>query len=116
MKRLIGLLLIVLVYSTTTHVHAFDMDKAFKEAKKIEKEIKRTKFPKRTFSIVDFGAKPNQQDAPCHEAINQAITECSLAGGGMVVVPAGVFYTGPITITSNVNLHIAEGAVLKFLP
>ena len=116
MRKIFALLFVALVYSTTSFAQAFDMKKAFKEADKIEKAIKRTKFPKRTLSIVDFGAKPEQQDEPCHEAINQAITECSLAGGGTVIVPKGTFYTGPITIKSNVNLHISEGATLKFLP
>ena len=91
-----------------------DFDKAFKESKKIEKQIKRTSFPKQTFVITDFGAKPDTPQEPCHEAINLAITTCSLQGGGTVVVPQGTFYTGPLTLKSNVNLHISEGAVLKF--
>src|SRR5207253_10127781 len=36
------------------------------------------------------------------------------AGGGRVVVPAGVFLTGAIHLKSNVNLYISEGATLKF--
>lgn len=116
MRKLFVLLVIAFTYANAAHSQAFDMNKAFKEAKRIEKEIKRTKFPKRTYSIVDFGAKPNQMDEPCHEAIDKAIIECSLAGGGTVIVPAGIFYTGPITLKSNVNLHISEGAELKFLP
>lgn len=91
-----------------------DFDKAFKESKRIEKQIKRTSFPKQTFVITDFGAKPDTPQEPCHEAINLAITTCSLQGGGTVVVPQGTFYTGPITLKSNVNLHISEGAILKF--
>lgn len=91
-----------------------DFDKAFKESKRIEKQIKRTSFPKQTFVITDFGAKPDTPQEPCHEAINLAITTCSLQGGGTVVVPQGTFYTGPLTLKSNVNLHISEGAVLKF--
>lgn len=91
-----------------------DFDKAFKESKQIEKQIKRTSFPKQTFDITDFGAKPDTPQEPCHEAINLAITTCSLQGGGTVVVPQGTFYTGPITLKSNVNLHVSEGATLKF--
>ena len=91
-----------------------DFDKAFKESKRIEKQIKRTSFPKQTFVITDFGAKPDTPQEPCHEAINLAITTCSLQGGGTVVVPQGTFYTGPLTLKSNVNLHISEGAILKF--
>ena len=50
------------------------------------------------------------------EAINLAILEMNQQGGGTVVVPDGVFYTGPITMKSNVRLHLSDGAVLKFVP
>ncbi len=86
----------------------------WKQAAKIEKNIKKTSFPKATFCITDFGAKPNTPDAPCHDAINLAIVTCNQSGGGTVIVPQGTFYTGPITLKSNVNFHLQEGAVLKF--
>lgn len=91
-----------------------DFDKAFKESVQIEKQIKRTSFPQKSYSICDFGAQPDTPEAPCHEAINRAIVTCSLNGGGTVVVPKGTFHTGPLTLKSNVNLHLEEGAVLKF--
>lgn len=116
MKRLTQIaLLCILLFTTSLQIKAVDFDKAFKESKRIEKEIKRTNFAKREFNILDFGAKPDQHSLPCHEAINQAILNCSLTGGGKVVIPKGTFYTGPITLKSNVNLYLEEGAVLKFL-
>ncbi|MBE6287831.1 MAG: glycoside hydrolase family 28 protein [Mediterranea massiliensis] len=103
-----------LVVCTMIMAQTIDFDKAFKESKKIEKAIKQTKFPDRTFLITDFGAQPDTPESPCHEAINLAILKCSLEGGGKVVIPKGTFYTGPLTLKSNVNLHLSEGAVLKF--
>lgn len=47
-------------------------------------------------------------------AINKAIEACANEGGGTVVVPAGTFFTGPIELKSNVNLHVSEGAILRF--
>ena len=87
---------------------------AWKQASKLEKSIEKTSFPKRTYNITDFGAKPDMPEAPCHDAINLAIVTCNQAGGGTVIVPKGTFYTGPITLKSNVNFHLEEGAVLKF--
>ena len=113
MKQAIGVFTLLLV-ALCARASNIDFDKAFKESTKIEKQIKRTSFAKRTFYITDFGAKPHNEAEPCHEAINQAITACSLAGGGTVVVPKGTFFTGPITLKSNVNLHVSEGATLKF--
>ena len=113
MKQAIGVFTLLLV-ALCARASNIDFDKAFTESAKIEKQIKRTSFAKRTFYITDFGAKPHNEAEPCHEAINQAITACSLAGGGTVVVPKGTFFTGPITLKSNVNLHVSEGATLKF--
>ncbi len=36
-------------------------------------------------------------------------------GGGMVIVPAGQFYTGAIELKSNVELHLEKGAILSFI-
>ncbi len=76
-------------------------------------QIKTTDFPDREFSIIDFGAIANDENDDS-EAIQKAITACNEAGGGKVVVPAGIFFTKSIYLKSNVNLHLVEGAELKF--
>ncbi|GHV36773.1 glycoside hydrolase [Bacteroidia bacterium] len=48
------------------------------------------------------------------KVINKAIVDVNKAGGGKVIIPQGEFYTAGITLLSNVNLHLEEGAVLKF--
>ena len=35
-------------------------------------------------------------------------------GGGKLIIPAGIWLTGPITFQSNVNLHLEQGAVIVF--
>jgi polygalacturonase/pectin methylesterase-like acyl-CoA thioesterase len=77
--------------------------------------IQAPQFPARDFAIIDFGAKADGV-MDCTEAIEKAITACNAAGGGRVVASGGVFLTGAIHLKSNVNLHIAEGATLKFSP
>lgn len=56
------------------------------------------------------------------DAINVAIEDCHDGGGGTVLVPAhgsrngdGIYYSGAITLLSNVNLHVATGATVKFV-
>lgn len=83
----------------------------WKKADEVVKSITRPVFPDKQYDIRDFGA---QEGVLATEAINKAIDSCHEAGGGMVVIPAGEYLTGPIVLKSNVNLHIAEGAVLKF--
>ncbi|MBA7691602.1 Exo-poly-alpha-D-galacturonosidase [subsurface metagenome] len=46
------------------------------------------------------------------EAFAGAIKACADARGGRVVVPAGIWLTGPIQLKSNINLHLEEGAVV----
>lgn len=49
------------------------------------------------------------------EAINNAINTVSKKiGGGVVLVPQGLWLTGPIELKSNVNLSIAKNAILLF--
>ena len=75
--------------------------------------IKAPTFPARDFPIADYGAKPGGT-IDNTAALRQAIAACHAAGGGRVVVPAGVFLTGAIHLQSNVNLHLVAGATLLF--
>ncbi len=72
-------------------------------------------FRDQTFDIREYGAKPGGDTTFLNtEAISKAIDACNQSGGGKVLVPAGVWLTGPIHMKSNVNLHLEEGAELKF--
>jgi polygalacturonase len=70
-------------------------------------------FPDREFIITAFGAKEGGT-ANCSEAFAGAIEACAAAGGGRVVVPAGVWLTGPIRLKSNINLVVSRGATVRF--
>lgn len=71
------------------------------------------KFRKDTTSIVKFGAVPDGYTLNT-KSINDAINAVNKKGGGVVLVPAGLWLTGPVVIKSNVNLHLALGATLLF--
>jgi len=75
--------------------------------------IKAPVFPGRDFDITRYGAAGDGQK-DCTEAIRKAIAACTAAGGGHVVVPRGVFVTGAVHLDNNVNLHVDEGATLRF--
>lgn len=68
-------------------------------------------FPDKNYVITDYY---DGKDSLYTKAINQAITECSVQGGGKVIIPKGIYPTAPIRLKSNVNLHLADSAVLKF--
>lgn len=68
-------------------------------------------FPDKTYSITDYYS---DGDTLFTDAINKAIAVCSENGGGIVVVPNGLFETAPIRLLSNVNLHLSDSSILKF--
>ncbi len=70
-------------------------------------------FPDREFQITSFGAVGNGT-TDCTAAFRKAIEACHQAGGGQVVVPAGVFLTGAIHLLGNVNLHLEKDATIRF--
>jgi polygalacturonase len=81
-------------------------------------QLKRPSFPDITFDIRDYGAVQCMwEDDEKHKstkAIHKAIVACHEGGGGKVVIPRGNWLTGAIRLRSNVNLHVAEGAVVHF--
>jgi len=70
-------------------------------------------FKKDTFNIVTFGAKADGITLNARP-IQAAIEACSHNGGGTVLVPTGLWLSGPLVLRSHVNLHLAKGAVLQF--
>lgn len=75
--------------------------------------IQQTSFRKDTINILTFGAVADGQTLNT-KAINAAIDASNKKGGGVVVIPAGLWLTGPIVLKSNVNLHLKKGALLQF--
>ena len=86
----------------------------WKMAAEIEQSILTVSFPADTFNITDFGAVADDTSFLNTQAIGAAIQKCHGSGGGVVYVPAGTWTTGPVTLLSNVNLHISEKATLLF--
>lgn len=72
------------------------------------------RFPARDFAVTQFGAT-GDGEMDCTRAFAEAIAACQAAGGGRVVVPPGVFRSGAIHLKSGVNLHVSEGATIRFL-
>jgi polygalacturonase len=70
-------------------------------------------FPSRTVDIRDHGAVGDGR-LDCTIPIADAIIACAKAGGGRVLIPAGEWFTGPIHLKSNVNLHLERGARVRF--
>ena len=68
-------------------------------------------FPKTEFCITDYGAVVS--DRLQTSAIQAALDACFLAGGGYVIVPAGLWLTGGLRLRSNTVLYLQSGAILR---
>ncbi|HEU5166884.1 MAG TPA: glycoside hydrolase family 28 protein [Chitinophagaceae bacterium] len=77
--------------------------------------IKSPVFKKDTISIKKYGAVADGNTLNT-KSINTAIDALSKKGGGIVLVPSGLWLTGPIILKNNINLHLAAGATLLFTP
>lgn len=52
--------------------------------------------------------------ASLYPTIQDAVDYCAGHGGGTVVVPEGSWHSGPIHLSSNINLHVETGATIEF--
>ena len=76
-------------------------------------EVPLPSIPVRTVSLADFGAVQGGVTDNT-EAFAQAIQDLAGKGGGRLVVPAGIWLSGPITLDSNIDLHLEKNAILVF--
>lgn len=76
-------------------------------------KVKETSFPDFEKNITEFGAV-GDGITKNSEAFKSAVEAVNADGGGKVIVPRGVWLTGPITLLSNVNLHLEDGALILF--
>jgi polygalacturonase len=70
-------------------------------------------FPDKIVNIIDFGAKGDGITMNT-KAINDAIKNINANGGGTVVIPSGLWLTGPIELLDNVNLYTEKNALVLF--
>lgn len=69
--------------------------------------------PDNEVKITDFGAVSGGE-AMNTEAFARAIEAVTAKGGGKVVIPSGIWLTGPITLKSNLELYAEAGALIVF--
>lgn len=107
------LALLSMVFAIQAETNVVGYQEIFVKAPFAMPAIRIPVFPKREFAVTDFGAMEGGK-ADISDAVRNAIAACHDAGGGSVVIPRGRWLTGKIHLRNNVNLHLAEDAVLSF--
>ena len=69
--------------------------------------------PAYTVTLSDFGAEGDGVTL-CTEAFEKAFQALQKYGGGKLVVPDGIWLTGPIALQSHTELHLSDNAVIVF--
>lgn len=71
------------------------------------------RIPDHRVNVTDYGAIGDGLDL-CTSGLQAAIDDCAASGGGTVIIPAGLWRTGPLTLRSRINLHAESGALIQF--
>lgn len=78
-------------------------------------EVVRPSIPERAVCLTQFGAVGDGMTL-CTEAFAEAIDHLAAQGGGTVHVPDGIWFTGPIVLKDNIELHLSDQAMILFSP
>lgn len=79
----------------------------------VMEKITRPSIPDNTVCISEFGGIGDGKELNT-EAFEEAVEYLASIGGGHLVVPQGIWLTGPITLKDNIDLRITPEAVLLF--
>lgn len=112
-KKLIPLALAVMILCCTTATAAGKYAYLFSQLPFQMKVIDVPVFKKNIVVLTDFGGVGDGVTLNTN-AFRKSIEVLSAKGGGKLVVPAGVWFTGPIELKSNINLHLEKGALILF--
>ena len=75
--------------------------------------VERPVIPARSVVLTDFGAVGDGVTLNT-EAFAKAIDKLASQGGGILVVPAGIWFTGPIGLVSHIELNLDKDAIIVF--
>ena len=71
--------------------------------------------PQNVVNLKDCGAVGDGVTL-CTEAFQKGISQLSKLGGGRLLIPEGVWLTGPIVLKDNIELHLEKNAIIYFSP
>lgn len=77
--------------------------------------VQRPTFPDRHVNLLDYGGNPDGITLNTI-AFADAMQDLSKKGGGTLIVPKGIWFTGPIVFESNINMYLEKGALILFSP
>lgn len=109
----IALTVLITSYSKNSIAQNSKSNETYKNIEFKMAKVQEPSIPNNTVNIKDFGAV-NGGYTLNTQAFADAIAAVSKKGGGKVIIPPGIWLTGPIILKSNIELHAETGALIKF--
>lgn len=94
---------------------AADYEKYYEDLPTEVKAVVKVEIPANVVTLTDCGAVGDGVTL-CTEAFEKGISRLSKMGGGRLVVPQGVWLTGPVMLKDNIELHLEKNALVVFSP
>lgn len=117
--KLINKMLIIVAMVSLPLLHSFSSnypyEYLYQDLAFAMPRVQLPQFPDRSIGLHDAGGVGDGFTLNT-QAFEKAISKLASQGGGTVVVPFGVWLTGPIVLQSNIRLHLEEGAIILFTP
>ena len=114
MNKILGTLLAILLGNTIS-LNAGDYARYYNNLPTSMAEPAAPQIPDNTVMLSDFGAVPDGITLNT-DAFAKAVKALEKLGGGHLVVPAGIWLTGPITLKDRIDLHLERNALILFSP
>jgi len=100
---------------TTPQAHSGPAGEIYRDIEFEMPQVIEPSIPPNSASITDFGAVGDGTTLNT-DAFRKTMEALSRKGGGTVVIPGGIWLTGPIILKSNIRMHAEEGALIIFSP
>ncbi len=115
MKLLKTICAALLLTCLTTGLKAQDYTKYYQNLPVELKKVTAPVIPDNTVTLTEAGGVGDGVTLNT-EAFQKGISKLKKLGGGHLVVPAGVWLTGPIMLKDNIDLHLDKNAIIFFSP
>lgn len=112
-KKLISLGIMLL--TTLGSIWADDYDEFYKDLPTKVKKVVEVEIPDYEVNLKDCGGVGDGVTLNT-VAFQKGISRLTKQGGGKLIVPQGVWLTGPIMMKDNIELHLEKNAIIYFSP
>lgn len=111
MKNQLLIFLFIIMSFSSMKLLAKDMKDIYRDLPFEMPVIERPVIPDLNICLTDFGGSGDGVTLNS-EAFEKAIQYLASKGGGRLIVPQGVWLTGPIELENNVELHLSDNSIV----